>query len=455
MRPEKQNLRVAIALMLLFCSFMGLFGGCAQQSTPADSAMQTTAPTTVPEPTETEPEPTEAPTEPLPPVLTTATFTVTGDLLMHAPVIKSSADGDSWNFKPIFRYIQGYIEAADYAVANLETTLCGSENGYPYQGWPKFNCPDNIASDTLAVGFDMLLTVNNHCYDTRIEGINRTLDVLADAGIASLGTRHTTADPDCTVVEVNGIKVGLTAFTYEGDDGNPNTININGVPTDPATHGMINSFDYAALDKFYARLENQIAVMREQGAEAIVVFLHWGTEYSRRPNEYQRTIAQTLCNMGVDVIVGGHPHVIQPVDLLTSTTDPAHTMLCIYSTGNAVSNQRKGYLEEISTAHTEDGILFTFTFAKYSDGTVAVQSASAIPTWVNMTSKPREFIIIPLVESEMDNWQELFSLTKGAYNSCKSSFERTMELVGEGMKKAQTYYAATDAAKQATLEAEN
>ena len=456
MRPEKQNLRMIIALMLLICCITGLFSGCVPNTAPVDTpTIQTTAPTTEPEPTETEPEPTEPPTEPVPPVSTTATITVTGDLLMHIPVINSAKEGKSWNFKPIFRYIEPYVQSADYAIANLETTLCGTDHGYKYQGWPQFNCPDNIATDTFAVGFDMLLTANNHCHDTRVVGLNRTLDVLAETGIASLGTRHTPEDPDYAVVEINGIKIGMTAFTYEGDDGDPNTVNINGDPCSSQAAEMINSFDYAALDKFYARLENQIAGMRQQGAEAIVVFLHWGWEYFRTPNEQQQTIAQTLCDMGVDVIVGGHPHVIQPVDLLTSSADPSHTTLCIYSTGNAVSNQRKGKLKECSTAHTEDGILFTFTFAKYSDGTVAVQSTSAIPTWLNLTSSPRQYIIIPLVESEMDNWQTSFSLTNAAYAACKDSYGRTMELIGEGMEKAQTYYASADAAKQAALEAGN
>lgn len=456
MRPERKNLRRAIAVLLLMCSMLSLFGGCVLNTAPVDTpTIQTTAPTTEPEPTETEPEPTEPPTEPVPPVSTTATITVTGDLLMHIPVINSAKEGKSWNFKPIFRYIEPYVQSADYAIANLETTLCGTDHGYKYQGWPQFNCPDNIATDTFAVGFDMLLTANNHCHDTRVVGLNRTLDVLAETGIASLGTRHTPEDPDYAVVEINGIKIGMTAFTYEGDDGDPNTVNINGDPCSSQAAEMINSFDYAALDKFYARLESQIAGMRQQGAEAIVVFLHWGWEYFRTPNEQQQTIAQTLCDMGVDVIVGGHPHVIQPVDLLTSSADPSHTTLCIYSTGNAVSNQRKGKLKECSTAHTEDGILFTFTFAKYSDGTVAVQSTSAIPTWLNLTSSPRQYIIIPLVESEMDNWQTSFSLTNAAYAACKDSYRRTIELIGEGMEKAQTYYASADAAKQAALEAGN
>jgi poly-gamma-glutamate synthesis protein (capsule biosynthesis protein) len=452
MRTDRDKRRLP-AFLLVVSLIAGLLTGCVVTFEPVEEVQSvTTQPTTLPEPTETEPEPTEPPTEPVPPVTTTATITVTGDLLMHIPVINSAKEGKSWNFKPIFRYIEPYVQSADYAVANLETTLCGTDNGYKYQGWPNFNCPDNIATDTFAVGFDMLLTANNHCHDTKVVGLNRTLDVLTETGIASLGTRHTPEDPDYAVVEINGIKIGMTAFTYEGDDGDPNTVNINGNPCSAQAAGMINSFDYTNLDAFYTRLQGQIDGMRAQGAEAIVVFLHWGWEYFRNPNEQQRTIAQALCDMGVDVIVGGHPHVLQPVDLLTSTTDPSRTTLCIYSTGNALSNQRLGKLKECSTAHTEDGILFTFTFAKYSDGTVAVQSTSAIPTWLNLTSSPRQYIIIPLVESEMDNWQTQFSLTNGAYTACKDSFDRTMAIIGEGMEKAQTYYASADAAKQTALE---
>ncbi len=451
MKRNRENLRVLFALALLASLMVSLFSGCV--IAPGDAHLETTPPTTQPAPTETEPEETEPPTEPLPPVLTTATITVTGDLLMHLPIINSAwvkSEGD-WDFTPMYQYIQPHIQAADYAVANLETTLCGSENGYPYKGWPKFNCPDAIAADSLAVGFDMLLTANNHCHDTRIVGMNRTLDVLEQTGIASLGTRRSAQEPDFTVVDVNGIKIGMTAFTYEGSDRDPDTVNLNGVPCAPEVADMVNSFDYDYLDTFYARLQTQIDGMHAQGAEAIVVYLHWGYEYARTPSSVQTEIAQTLCDMGVDVIVGGHPHVIQPVDLLTSTVDPEHTTLIIYSTGNAVSNQRNGFIEESHTAHTEDGILFSFTFAKYSDGTVAVQSTHAIPTWVNMTNGPRQYHILPLEGDRMESWQEMFSLTNGQLNACKRSYERTQELIGAGMEKAQNYYAATDAEKQASL----
>ncbi len=455
MKRNTHRMRIVLALALLIAITAGMFTGCVSQPQPSGPQLQTTSPASEPVPTETEPEETEPPTEPLPPVLTTATITVTGDLLMHKPVFNSAwvkSKGD-WDFTPMYQYIAPHIQSADFAVANLETTLCGTENGYEYSGWPRFNCPDAIAADSLAVGFDLLLTANNHCYDTHVVGINRTLDVLAEAGILSLGTRHNAQEPDYTVVEVNGIRIGMTAFTYEGSDGDPDTVNLNGVPCVPEVADMVNSFDYMETDKFYARLQTQIDGMHDQGAQAIVVYIHWGNEYSRHPNVHQTTIAQTLCDMGVDVIVGGHPHVIQPVDLLTGTTDPSHTTLCIYSVGNAVSNQRQGLLSENSTAHTEDGVLFSFTFAKYSDGTVAVQSTEAIPTWVNMVNGPRRYFILPLEAELQESWKENFSLTGGQYNACVRSYERTMELIGSGMEKAQTYYAAADAAKQESLTA--
>ena len=127
--------------------------------------------------------------------------------------------------------------------------------------------------------------------------------------------------------------------------------------------------------------------MENAGAEAIVLYIHWGVEYQTKQNKTQSTIAQKMCDLGVDVIVGGHPHVIQPMELLTSTEDDNHKTICLYSTGNALSNQRKD-LMTLNTGHTEDGIIFTFTFSKYSDGTVRVENADLLPTWVDKHTNP-------------------------------------------------------------------
>ena len=441
---------VAAALALLAITLMLLAGGNnsdAPEQTNRPTATQpletAVPPTTVP--------PTSAPTEPKL-IEAEATLTVTGDLLMHRPVFEScwnAAEG-TWIFDGIFTHVKPYVETADYAVANLETTLCGLDNGYAYSGNPLFNCPDGIALSTRDAGFDMLLTGNNHCYDTRIAGIRRTLDVVEEQGLATLGTQRYKEDADYTVVEVNGIKIGMTTYTFETSDGMPSIPSINAIQCHTDSIGMINSFDYGQLDKFYAEIGTQFDGMREQGAEAIVVYIHWGEEYQLEPNSLQVKIAQQLCDMGVDVIVGGHPHVIQPTDLLTSTLDENHKTLIIYSTGNAVSNQRIHEMR-LKTGHTEDGILFNFTFVRYVDGTVALRSTDCIPTWVHMEGNKERYTILPLDYSQKDNWQALFEIDEATLNHCTDSYFRTMELVEPGLTKAQQYLDETNAAKLEAL----
>ena len=394
----------AVAVLLLRSSLP------ADPTQPSDTApIQTTLPpeTTVP--------PTTVPPTTAPPevnvIETTASFTVTGDLLMHKPVFQSCWDSEKGDyvFDPIFTYVTPYIQAADYAVANLETTLRGENPTYPYSGNPLFNCPDGIAVGSLNAGFDMLLTGNNHCYDTRMLGIRRTLEVLEQTGLESLGTQYDKETVDYKVIEVNGIKVGMTAYTAETHDGMPGVVSINAIQCHPDSFGMINSFDYGQLNKFYEEIGAQFEGMRAEGAEAIVVYMHWGEEYQLEPTEYQVKIAQQLCDMGVDVIVGGHPHVIEPVDLLTSTQDENHKTLIIYSTGNAVSNQRIHEMR-MKSGHTEDGILFNFTLARYIDGSVAVIETSCIPTWVHMEGNKESYTILPLDYSQLDKWQENFQI---------------------------------------------
>ena len=150
---------------------------------------------------------------------------------------------------------------------------------------------------------------------------------------------------------------------------------MNGILTTEDAKGLINYFDYDNLTGFYNEVSGYIDAMEAQGAQAVVMYIHWGEEYQLQANANQTTVAQGLCDLGIDVIVGGHPHVVQPVDLLSSTTDPDHKTVCLYSMGNAISNQRR-HLMNLNTGHTEDGVLFSFTFAEYSDGTVRLDSVA-------------------------------------------------------------------------------
>lgn len=374
------------------------------------------------------------------PILKTSTATVaaTGDVLMHYPVIKTGLDSATgeYNFDSIFTYFDDYVSAVDYAVANLETTLCGQDNGYKYQGYPRFNCPDGIVDSVQRAGFDMLLTANNHTYDTGETGFLRTLSVIDESGLVRLGTNADGSEPKYTIQDVNGIKIGMICYTYETEDDDPVRKSLNGIRLTEKASGLINTFSYQRLEEFYAELEGHLGSMKAEGAQSSILFIHWGNEYQTRENDYQRAMAQEICDLGVDVIVGGHPHVVQPMELLTSQTEPEHQTVCLYSMGNAVSNQR---IEQIPNAggYTEDGVLFQVTFAQYSDGTVLLESADVLPTWVNLTtgeeSGKKAYEIIPLDKSVAD-WKTAFTLTEEEYAEAEKSYERTMSIVGEGLE---------------------
>ena len=434
-RVQPLVLLIPAAVLILIVALVLTMCGKKNDGKPASGKAETTAATE-----QTEPELS---------VTARATVASMGDMLMHKylftadPKYPSACNlGDGkYDFDSIFRYVKDTISGADYAVANLETTFGG--DGYPYQGNPNFNCPDALADALANAGFDMLLTANNHCADTTVEGLKRTLEQVRSRGLATLGTQLNDDEKKYTVVDVNGIKIGMLCYTYAAgleSDGSPN-LNFK-EQTIVRETGVVNYFTVNALEKLYSEVQTHLANMRADGAEAILLYIHWGTEYLLTEDANQRAIAQKMCDLGVDVIVGGHPHVVEPMDLLTSTTDPEHRTVCIYSLGNAVSNQRREEMASRPEGHTEDGALFTVTFEKYSDGTVRVAEANVMPTWVNKFVNGDgkvEYNILPLDKDSQDQWQSRFSLNDTQYNSLLESYNRTMNIVGSGLTKCQTY----------------
>ena len=322
----------------------------------------------------------DEPSSPPAPVTLEGTLLSTGDLLMHDPILEAaySKTDNTYDFSRIFTHIAPYVEKADLAVANLEVTLAG-DTKYPYRGYPRFNCPDAIVTAAKAAGFDLLLTANNHTNDSGLFGIRRTMEALERMDMSYTGTRKSDRDKRYRVADVGGIPVGLINYTYQAAraDGKPS---LNLLLEDAAVP-LVNSFDYRRLDDFYNELAGELAAMRRDGALATVVYIHWGNEYRTTPNKQQRAIAQKLCDLGVDVIIGGHPHVVQPLEILTAP-DGGRTV-CLYSMGNAVSNQRI-YRASIKTGHTEDGVLFSVTFRRTGDGPVQISGVDVLPTWVNL-----------------------------------------------------------------------
>ena len=456
----------AIGVLLWMCFQFPLDTAPAQTQPPTTQASET-VPTTQP-PTETTETtvPTEPPTEPPIQLVSRATILSTGDLLMHGQLIRDAQQSDgTYDFSYIFPYLSEYTATADFSVANLETTLAGTAK--PYQGNPMFNCPDAIVDAAKDAGFDMLLTANNHSYDSQQAGFERTIQVVREKGLVNLGTMLSGDEPKYTVQDINGIKIGMIAYTYEDSQSGSTPPALNYNPMGSNGYDIINCFRQSDPEPFYRELETQLAMMKEDGAEATIVYLHWGQEYKLTPNATQQAIAQKLCDLGVDVIIGGHPHVVQPGALLTSTVDPNHKTVIIYSMGNAVSNQRLGKITSISTAHTEDGMLFYVTFSKYSDGAVYLESVSVTPTWVraidvNGNTVVRDsatitrYEILPLDISRESQWREIFGVDDATYQQLCDSYTRTMEVVGGpgggGLGDAINYLTAEQIARETDYE---
>ncbi len=365
-----------------------------------------------------------------------ARILATGDLMMHMPTVRSGYRDGAYNFDYIYSYVKPYVSAADYAVVNLETTLSGTE-GRSYTGYPKFNSPDAVASGAKSGGFDMMTTGNNHCNDYGTPGLLRTLEVIKGAGMDTLGTYATASEQKYVVKELGGIKVGMMSYTFGDIGDDPSRPSVNGLPTDSKAAGLVNAFDYDKLDLFYTEAGNQVSAMKAAGADAIVLFVHWGDEYTVQVNEKQKAIAQKLCDLGVDVIAGSHPHVVQTMDLLRSTRDESHQTVVIYSMGNFLSNQRATNIA-LTTGQSEDSLLFTVTFVKYSDGTVTIDCVDVLPTWVLIrgSGDGRTYHILPL-DQTVEDWGAAFDLSASQTADARKSYNRTMDTIGAKYKEIQ------------------
>lgn len=369
-------------------------------------------------------------------VIAQATVVNTGDIILHSTVLDGAKTADgNYDFSAFFTETESYFKAADIATANLEVTLGGTESG-AFSGYPAFNAPDSLLDVIKDSGINLLTTANNHCYDTGLFGLKRTVQQLKSKGIDFIGTKEAESDPTYIVKNVNGIRIGMVTYTYENSSsGGQKSINGNIVKTE--ANNLINSFDYDRIDEFYTEAQAIVTAMEQSGAEAIVFYMHWGEEYQLHANNWQKSIAQKLCNIGVDVIVGSHPHVVQPIELIYSE-DSQNTTVCIYSMGNAISNQRQELMDSCPSGHTEDGVLFYYTFEKYGDGTVALSGVDIIPVWVNKYrgGSGYQYTMYPLETADMAN---NYGFDASALSKAQRSFERTNQIVADGLAECQQY----------------
>ncbi len=368
---------------------------------------------------------------------TTATVLSTGDIMVHSPQLSGAyvQKTKSYDFSAFFKETESYFKNADLSVANLEVTFGGTESG-AYSGYPMFNTPETLADNIKASGLNLLLTSNNHSYDTGLYGLKRTAQILREKDIEFTGTKENVNDPSYIIKNVNNINIGMINYTYETSGPNipKGKKYINGMAIKTEANGLINSFSYYRLDEFYAEAKAHINSMKQAGAEFIVFYIHWGNEYQTSPSTHQESIAQELCNMGVDIIIGSHPHVIQPMELLTSE-DSSHQTVCLYSTGNAVSNQRQEIMDSCPSGHTEDGLMLQFTVRKTKTG-VVLDDLDLIPTWVNKYpgGSGYQYTIYPIENTKMINSYGFSSVNLG---KAKRSYSRTKKILQESLTEIQ------------------
>jgi len=248
-----------------------------------------------------------------------------GDVMMHLPQIQSGKKADgTYDFRPFFQAVKPKLSQADIAIANFETTLGGKS--LPYQGYPRFNSPDEIIPALKDAGFDLLSTANNHSMDTGTEGVIRTYQRIKAYGLHPIGTAPTAKERREVFIEKNGMKLAFLAYTES----------TNGLPVPKDKPYLVNRINLN-------QIKQDISAAQKRGAEFVFVSLHFGIEYQREPNAKQIQTARQVLEAGADAVLGSHPHVLQPIQPLTIH---GKKKVIIYSMGNFVSNQNKPYTDE-------------------------------------------------------------------------------------------------------------
>ena len=358
----------------------------------------------------------------------------TGCMLLHSPFIDSYPDAEgNYDFSSIYKYITPYYSAPDFMTCEFEGSLAGPDAGY--SGYPLFLSPDVIIENIRDAGVDLQFLASNHVYDGGSDGFHRTMEVYNQKSIAFSGVREKNTDKQYTIEDINGIKVGFIDYVYETDG---EGTNLNGIPLMQEDWDLVNTFDYNDLNSFYTEIQHNIASMKTEGAQFIIAQMHWGTEYQLEESTYQDEMAQKLCDLGVNAIIGGHPHCEQPIDVLNASNGSGH-MFCIYSEGNALSNQRTYLMDEMPTGHTEDGVMVTLTLHQDSNGNVTIKDIDLLPTWVyryqdNAGSK---YYILPL--DDVANIETTTGISD-IKQEAQDSYDRTMEELGPGLKKAKQVF---------------
>ena len=337
------------------------------------------------------------------PAVRRARLVFTGDVLSHGPVTtRARALGSAdlrYDYRPMFAQVREHITVADLAICHLESPLSASNENL--SGFPLFNAPGDLAAALADAGYDGCSAASNHSLDQGIAGIASTLEVLERRGLGHAGMARTPSEAAApTVYVVNGIAVGHLSYTY----------GLNGLRLPP---DRLWAVDVTARSE----IEAEARAAREAGAEFVVLSIQWGWEYTSVPSASQRELAtELLASPDIDLIVGSHAHVVQPIDSVNGK-------YVIYGLGNFLTNQSPWSCRSCPAA-TVDGVIVGVELTETPAGRIEVVSLDAIPTWVEHPT----FTIVD-VAGELD-----LQLGPNRRAALRRSWQRTAGVLrGEGV----------------------
>ena len=338
---------------------------------------------------------------------------VIGDIMCHNSQYKDAYNSNinTYDFSYVFSDIAEYISSADISIGNLETTFAGKEKGY--SNYPRFNTPEQLAMNLKDIGIDVVSTANNHCMDTNYTGLVSTLKYLDKAGIAHTGTNETAEKQnEILIKDVNGIKIAFLSFTY----------GTNGIPIPIDKKFAVNLIDEDLILK-------QLNLAKAQNPDLICVSMHWGIEYQLKQNKEQERLKDLLFNNGADIILGSHPHVLQPMEKQTVTLDDGTTKDCfvIYSLGNFMSGQTK--------ENTRSSVILNIDLTKNgeNDKTI-INNVEYIPIYMykSSTASVHKYKILN-IEKTLYNFESGIDKTIGqtTYATLSNELNKIKKTMGE------------------------
>ena len=305
---------------------------------------------------------------------TEITITCWGDYMNHITQIRQ-AKATNYDFTDSFAVIKDIVGKSDLSIVNLETTI--ANNPSDMSGYPEFATHENVIKALKDTGFDVVSTANNHAYDRRLKGIDRTIDVIEKYGLKRTGTFKENESTNPLIVDVKGIKVGFFSYSQM----------LNGYEKLMLNSGRDTAVNLIDMDK----IKKDVDYLKENHADMIMCYMHWGEEYSDYPNSYQKNTFKKLSDMVVDLVIGSHPHTIQKSDVIENNGKKSY---CVYSLGNLVSDQRESYGQSYGV---EIGVYSDIKIEKIGDKTT-VKSFENKPYYVDKYTDDvtTRYVVVPV-----------------------------------------------------------